>query len=161
MLNLLKRNPGKSSVAVAVAAALALIVPWEGFEPRAYKDIVGVWTYCYGETTNVDRSKSYTKAQCLALAESRVTKDYYQPLTLCIKGFTSLPVGVQAAGTSLAYNVGVGATCKSTFARLAERGHIKEACDALLKFNKAGGKVVKGLVNRRTAERKVCLEGNV
>lgn len=34
-----------------------------------------------------------------------------------------------------------------------------EACDAFLKFNRAGGREIRGLTNRRKAERAICLKG--
>ena len=43
--------------------------------------------------------------------------------------------------------------------RRAMAGDLPGACDALLMWNKAGGKVVKGLTKRREAERALCLDG--
>src|SRR5262249_45072132 len=64
-----------------------------------------------------------------------------------------------AAYIVFSYNVGSSGACRSTsFARL-NRGDHRGACDALMNWVYAQGKVVKGLVNRRTAERKLCLEG--
>jgi lysozyme len=50
---------------------------------------------------------------------------------------------------SLAYNVGTGAACGSTAARLARAGKFAESCLAMTRFNRAGGRVVKGLKLRR------------
>ncbi len=44
-------------------------------------------------------------------------------------------------------------------ARRLNAGDIRGACDALLAWNKAGGRVVQGLTNRRQDERRLCLEG--
>ena len=43
--------------------------------------------------------------------------------------------------------------------RKAKAGDLRGACEALMLWNKAGGKVVRGLTRRRTAERDLCLEG--
>jgi lysozyme len=62
-----------------------------------------------------------------------------------------------AAATSLAYNIGVGAYRRSTVARRFTERRWREACDAFLKWNKAGGRPVAGLTRRRQAERAICL----
>ncbi|MBA1345995.1 lysozyme [Rhizobium sp. WYCCWR 11146] len=152
----------KKAVAAAVAVALsigALIKPWEGLSLKSYPDIVGVWTACYGETLGIRPGMKFTKAECEDKLLTRVTNDYYRPLTQCIVDFDRKPVEWQAAAISVTYNIGVGAACKSSFARLARDGKIKESCQAMTAFNRAGGRVVQGLVNRRAAELKLCLRG--
>lgn len=150
----------KTAVGAGAGVALAitaLIKPWEGLELRAYPDIVGVWTVCYGETKGVRPGQTFTKAQCEDKLFTRVVQDYYAPLKECIPGFDEKPVGWQAAAISVTYNIGVGAACKSTAAALARQNKIVESCHAWTRFNRAGGRVVQGLVNRRAAELKVCL----
>ena len=158
-----KLSASRKAIGGATAAVLlsisALIKPWEGLELRSYPDIVGVWTACYGETKGIRPGMTFTKKECEDKLLVRVVNDYYRPLTQCISGFDQKPAGWQAASISVAYNVGVGAACSSTAARLAREGKIKESCHAWTRFNRAGGKVVKGLVNRRAAELKVCLQG--
>ena len=68
-----------------------------------------------------------------------------------------MPMRRQVAMVSFAYNVGVGAYCGSSVARLLNAGQTRAACDALLKWNKAGGVVFPGLTRRRQAERELCL----
>ncbi len=152
----------KKAVAAVAAVALSigsLIKPWEGLSLTSYPDIVGVWTACYGETLGIRKGMKFTRAECDEKLLTRVTNDYYVPLTQCIADFDRKPVEWQAAAISVTYNVGVGAACKSTFARLARSGQMKESCHAMTAFNKAGGRVVQGLVNRRNAELKLCLKG--
>ncbi len=45
-----------------LAAAMALIQPWEGLRTDPYNDIVGIPTVCYGETRV--QMRRYTKAEC-------------------------------------------------------------------------------------------------
>jgi lysozyme len=154
------KKAGAAGGAAAIALSIAaMIKPWDGLELRSYPDIVGVWTACYGETKGIKPGMTFTKAECEEKLLKRVSEDYYYPLTLCIPGFDQKPIGWQAASISVTYNIGVGAACKSTAARLAREGKIRESCQAWTRFNRAGGKVVKGLVNRREAELKVCLQG--
>ncbi len=160
-----KRNPAKGASVTGLAAAIALstsvlIKPWEGLELTAYPDVVGVWTVCYGETQGIKPGMKFTKQQCEEKLAKRVLEDYAMPLSKCSgHGFTVAPVKVQAALISWTYNVGVGAACKSTLIGKLKAGDLKGACNELPKWNKAGGRVVKGLNNRRHAELKVCLEG--
>lgn len=164
MFSWFKRNP-KTSAATGLVAAVALsasvlVKPWEGLETTAYKDVVGVWTVCYGETLGVRPGDKYTKAECEQKLAARLMVDYAAPLSKCAgPNFTTANVKVQAALISWTYNVGVGAACKSTLVRELKAGNMLAACRQLLSWNKAGGKVVKGLTNRRQAELKVCLEG--
>ncbi|MBJ9276498.1 lysozyme [Citrobacter amalonaticus] len=58
---------------------------------------------------------------------------------------------------SFAYNVGSRALSTSTLLKKLNAGDIKDAADEFLRWNKAGGKVMPGLTNRRTAERDVFL----
>jgi lysozyme len=41
---------GGATVAGILALAALLVKPWEGRELNPYRDIVGVWTVCYGYT---------------------------------------------------------------------------------------------------------------
>jgi len=55
--------------------------------------------------------------------------------------------------TSLVYNIGFGAFKRSTLLRLLNAGASKEeVAKQFLRWNKAGGKEIKGLTNRRQAE---------
>jgi len=62
------------------------------------------------------------------------------------------------AYVSLAYNIGYAGFCKSTIVkRLKQRPpDYTGACEAILLWNKAGGKVMPGLVKRREAEYQQC-----
>ena len=59
---------------------------------------------------------------------------------------------------SFTYNVGGGALCKSSVARKINAGDLRGGCDALLLYNRANGVPLRGLTNRRVAERELCLK---
>lgn len=63
--------------------------------------------------------------------------------------------GRQAAVISFAYNCGLRAYRNSTLRRAVNRQDWPEAQRQLMKWTRAGGKVVQGLVNRRRAEREL------
>lgn len=50
--------------AVALALAAPFVASWEGKRNAPYRDIVGVWTVCYGDARNVTPGKRQTDAQC-------------------------------------------------------------------------------------------------
>ena len=58
---------------------------------------------------------------------------------------------------SFAFNVGLGTLQRSTLRQKVLRGDIQGAADEFLKYNKAGGKILKGLVTRRNDERALFL----
>jgi lysozyme len=61
-----------------------------------------------------------------------------------------------AALVSFTYNVGGTAFCQSTLVRKLNSGDPK-ACDELLRWTKAKGIELPGLVKRREAERQLCI----
>jgi lysozyme len=141
------------SVAAVLLAAAALIAPWEGLRTDPYRDIVGVWTVCYGET-NVEMRR-YTPAECEAMLRESVAR-YAGAVAKCIN--RPLAVHQWAAVTSWAYNVGPAAACNSTLVRQVNAGEPPEVwCRQLLRWNKAGGRTVRGLTLRRQAEYRVCI----
>lgn len=157
--------------AAVTLATNSLIKPWEGLVLKSHWDkYAKIWDICYGETRingkPVKAGMSFTKAECDAILEKRVYNDYYLPLTKRVRGFTSFPLTLQATQISGAYNFGVGGMSGSTAARLATKGRYRAACEAQTAWNKAGGQVVRGLVNRREmgdaqrlGEAELCVSG--
>lgn len=144
--------------ATAMALAVAFVGQWEGLRLSAYRDIVGVPTVCYGETKGVQMGDSYTKAECDDMFVEEL-ESYAAQLAKVIPALPEMPPEMQVAFTSWAYNVGLGAAAKSTLARKANAGDWVGACEQLPRWNRAGGRAVRGLTLRRSAEREMCLEG--
>lgn len=144
-------------------AAIPFVGRLEGLRLEAYQDVVGVWTVCYGETKGVKPGDQYTRAQCEAMLAAEILEyraglhRYFAADTLGQR----LPVWRDVAFASLAYNAGVPAIGKSTATRRLNAGNVAGACEAMTWWNKAGGRVIRGLVNRRTEERALCLRGLV
>lgn len=152
-----KRAAGTAAgSSAAIALAVAFIGPWEGVELRAYRDIVGVPTICYGETRGVQMGDTATLPECQSMLAKGVA-EFAEGIRPCLPQV--LPDKTRAAFISAAYNVGIAGFCGSSMSRRAKAGDLRGACDALLMWNKAGGKVVRGLTRRREAERELCLAG--
>jgi lysozyme len=62
-----------------------------------------------------------------------------------------------AATVSLSYNIGNSAYARSTVAKRFSAGRWRDACNGFLAWSYAGGRQVNGLLNRRKAERLICL----
>lgn len=150
-----------------------LILPWEGMVLKSHWDpYAKIWDICAGITKidgkPVRPGMSFTRAECMEITRKQIYHDYYLPLTQKIKGFTSFPLGNQAAMISGAYNFGVGGMVGSTATKLALQGRWEAACEAQTAWNKAGGQVVNGLVKRREmgdeqrkGEAEICKSGQV
>ena len=135
-----------------------------------YLDMVGVATACDGITTlngkPMPRNHTFTEEECAALLEAELVK-HAKGVMSCTPGLAlshkphveTFREGPRFAAVSLAYNVGVGAYCRSTARKRFNAGNVMGGCTALTWWNKAGGRTVRGLVLRRNREATVCREG--
>ena len=136
------------------AAALVGIATHEGYRSEAYKDTVGVPTIGFGETAGVKMGDKTTPERALVqLLES--TEKHADAIRQCIH--VPLYQHEFDAYISLAYNIGTGAFCKSTLVKKLNQGDYTGACNEIRRWNKAGGKVLPGLVKRREAEYEMCM----
>jgi lysozyme len=141
----------------ALEILIQLLKRFEGCRLTAYRDIVGVWTIGWGETLGVKPGMVWTQDY----ADSRLRLRARAFLGATAKACPSLLTSPKrlAATASLAYNIGMGGFRASSVCRLAKHGEWQRAADSFLLWNKAGGKVVKGLTRRRAKEREVFLSG--
>ena len=147
-------------VGLAVAAALLVDIPAdEGRRRAAYRDLAGVLTICDGDTQNVAPGMVETEAGCDRRLEKRLA-EHAKPVLACVPGLRAAARENQLrASVRLAYNIGPAAFCRSTAARRFNAGEWRAGCDAFLMWNRAGGRVVRGLALRRQRERALCLSG--
>lgn len=157
------RAPRSTVAALALsAAALVGIALHEGYSDRAIIPIPGdVPTIGFGTTTRPDGSPvemgdRTTPPQALARALADVQK-FEGALRQCVR--VPLHQHEYDAYVSLAYNIGQGAFCSSTLVRLLNEGRYREACDQILRWNRAAGREVRGLTLRRQDEHRKCLGG--
>lgn len=143
----------------AIAAlAVAVIGGYEGLRTTAYRDVVGIPTVCFGETRGVHMGDRYTVDECKVMLGDALA-EFETGMRRCLTNPDAIPDKPYVAFLSLSYNIGTGAFCKSTVARRANAGDLRGACDAILAWNKAGGRVIDGLDRRRKEERALCLSG--
>lgn len=139
------------AVSAAMAAMLAVATPiyiqHEGVKTLPYKDIVGVWTVCAGDTRNVTPGKRLTPVECDT--RTKVILDEFGSMVQSVTpGIEDYPY--QWASYSIfAANVGEGAYKKSSVLTLYKKGQYRLSCRFLRNYKYAGGKPAIGLVNRR------------
>jgi lysozyme len=141
-----------------------LLKQFEGCKLTAYQDVAGVWTIGYGTTASagvgIEPHEGMTITQEQAEVLLHKTIDNFAP---AVASRITVPVSSNEFGACLclSYNIGLGAFAKSTVLREINAGNKGKAAEAFKMWNKAGGKVVKGLVNRRAAESALFLEADM
>lgn len=144
------------------SAGLVDIKKSEGFSSRPYLDTIAkppVWTIGYGETKGIGpNTKPITLAEAERRLISRFEADYAHALMPFV-GLSGFNQNMYDALGSFIWNCGTGAVGPNTTVgkRLRAR-RWRDAADALLAWNKTGGKVIEGLVNRRKRERALFLK---
>jgi len=141
-------------------STVELVKEFEGFRAETYKCSAGVLTIGYGTTAaagvgiNPKPGMKITKEEAEVYLHAGLEKFASQ-----IEDAITAPINENEFGAfvSLAYNVGPGAFKKSSALRHFNEGDKTKAANAMLMWNKAGGKVLKGLTRRREAERKLFL----
>ena len=147
-----------TALAAAEPYAMPMISKWEsGGRPRLepYRDIVGIWTVCDGETRV--EMRRYTLAECRAMTR----KAYYEfgPQVLACTPIIWDRPQMLAASIVVTYNIGIAGWCGSGMSRAFNAGLWTVGCDVFLRWKRAGGRIVDGLINRRRDERALCIKG--
>lgn len=132
----------------------AFITRWEGCHLKAYLCPAGVCTIGVGHTAAMGDPKpvlgmKITQDEAdaiLARDLSQIERDIIASVKvkLAQKQFDTL--------VSFVFNVGIGAFRKSTLLKKLNAGDYAAVPEELMKWTRAGGKVLQGLVNRRKAE---------
>lgn len=132
-----------------------LICSFEGLRLKAYDDGVGVWTIGYGTTvingTKVKKGDICTVEQ----AKSYMAQDLKQFESAVNQVKVPLNQNQYDALVSLAYNIGVSAFLNSTLLKKLNAKDYKGAAAQFDRWNRAGGKVMRGLTNRRASEKRL------
>jgi lysozyme len=141
----------------AAAAVTPLVIDHEGVVLKTYPDPIGIPTACIGETgPHIQYGQVYTHEQCMDMLRARLEKEW-AGVSACIKREITLKQAM--ALLSWTYNVGVTAACKSTLMRLLNAGEPAAVwCKELLRWTKAKGRELPGLVRRRRDEYEVCIQ---
>lgn len=149
-----------SKTAGIAGLTVALVSGFEGVRTVAYYDPPRIPTICYGETRGVKIGDTATLEQCKAMLNASLDR-FSETIDKCLP--PDLPEPIYVAFLSAAYNIGPVAFCGSSMAKRANARNYKDACEALLKWDKtkiAGVRVaLSGLTKRRQEERNLCVTG--
>ena len=142
--------------AAAAAGVMALTPVFEGTVNKTYRDLGGVLTYCTGATEDAQWGKTYTPIECRTQLDRDLAR-HAEGVMGCIH--VPMTDGQRVAYTDATFNIGVDAFCGSSMARKTNDGDARGGCNALILWNKVGGREVAGLTRRRLAEREICVRG--
>ncbi len=134
---------------------LQLIRKYEGYKSTPYRCPAGLYTVGYGHVigNGLQLPDEWNRTLSLGEINELLRTDLarfergvlrYCPVYLTQSQFDSL--------VSFSFNLGVGVLQRSTLRQKLNRGDYDGAAKVLLKYNKAGGVVLKGLTRRRQAE---------
>jgi lysozyme len=136
-----------------------LIKHFEGCKLKAYKCSAKVWTIGWGHTRGVKEGDTCTQEEAdqmlvedLEEFEIAVTNAVKPDVAYGSAGKSPLNQNQFDALVSWTYNLGPTNLHASTLLIRLNEGKFDEAPDEIRRWNRAGGKVVAGLVRRREAE---------
>lgn len=137
-------------------AGLEIIGNAESCIREPYYCPANILTVGIGSTGNLEQ-KIYSDEE---IAKRWV--DDIKTAELCVNRYADgvhLPQSVFDAVTSITFNVGCTKMRTSTMYKHLNTGDYKLACNEFPRWNKAGGKVLNGLMIRREKEMGLCLSG--
>ena len=146
---------------------LDLLEQWEGFKTTVYKDSAGLPTIGVGHLLTKSELSSgkitiggIPVSYANGLTDQQVTDllaQDVQPAAAAVNNNVKVPLIQNQfdALVSFTFNVGVGAFTASTLLKLLNQKQYDQVPTQLLRWTRAGGQVVQGLVNRRNNEIKL------
>jgi len=130
---------------------------WEGLRLKAYRPVKGdVWTIGYGTTKGVKKGDIISPKTADELFEKDL-EEFEQDVVSHVK----IPLNQNQfdALVSLVYNIGITSFLKSKAFRSLNSGDLelfsRQAFDPQIGFVRSGGRILKGLQNRRAKEREL------
>ena len=126
-----------------------LIKAFEGCKLKTYRCSGNVLTIGYGHTKGVEEDQEITQKE----ADALLLEDIHMVETHC-KRLINIPLEQHQwdAIVSWCFNLGCGNLRASTMLQVINSGQIDKVSEQIVRWNKAGGKVVAGLTRRRKAE---------
>ena len=128
---------------------LALIKKFEGCELEAYQCAAGIWTIAYGRIKEVKEGHTCTQKQAEAWLDEEL-HEYQSYIDDMVE--VDLEQCQFDALVSWVYNLGPSNLKSSTLLKVLNNSEYDEVPEQIKRWNKAGGKVLEGLVRRREAE---------
>ena len=139
-----------------------LIKRFEGIRYKPYRCPAGLWTVGVGHLIGDGKQlpDSYNKTFTEREVDELLRKDlarFERGVTMLFPVSYRFTQGAYDALVSFSFNLGLGALQRSTVRSALLRGDKTMAGESLLKYCRAGGKILKGLQLRRQAEHKLLM----
>jgi lysozyme len=133
---------------------LALVREFEGCELKAYRDAVGIWTIGYGHTAAAGPPVPKAGMTISATEAEEILKRDLGKYEKTVLDAVRVPLSQEQfdALVSFTFNVGPGNFRSSTLLKRLNSGNYVDVPNQLKRWNKAGGRVLRGLTRRREAE---------
>jgi lysozyme len=134
---------------------IPIIRKFEGLKLRAYLCPSSVWTIGYGNTFYENGSKVQEGDKITLDRADRLLFFVVAKFENEVKKIVKSAINENQLGalTSFAFNVGAGNLAKSTLLKKVNANPLDASIrDEFMRWTKAGGKVLNGLVTRRKAE---------
>jgi lysozyme len=160
LVSTLAHELGKRNVKVS-SAGIQLIKHHEGVRNRPYRCPAGLWTVGVGHLIGDGKqlpdswNKTFTSAEIDGLLKYDLNR--FELGVSKMLPNVHLRQHEFSALVSWCFNLGMGAFQRSTLRQALLRGDKEAAMESLVKYCRAGGKILKGLQNRRLDERKLFL----
>lgn len=137
---------------------IALVKHFESLRLTAYRDEVGVWTIGWGHTGLQHKDGTVYEGRTISVekAEELLRYDMHQ-FESRVSTFVKVSITDDQFSALVSFDFNTGGLPKSTTLRKLNAGDDDGAADALLMWNKADGKELKGLTRRRMSERNLFL----
>jgi len=136
------------------AEGLSLIKKFEGCELKAYRCAANVLTIGYGTIKNVTEGMEITQEEAETLLQEEMHE--YEGY---INDMVKVPLKQHQfdAMVSWVFNLGSGNLSSSSLLKKLNNSEYDEVPAQIRRWNKAGGKVLDGLIRRREAEAKMFM----
>jgi GH24 family phage-related lysozyme (muramidase) len=135
-----------------------LIKHFESLFLKAYQDPVGVWTIGWGHTGLKHKDGTVHKGRTITESEAEeLLKHDLRSFADRVTKLVKVKVTDDQFGALVSFDFNTGSLHKSTLLKKLNAGDYDGAADEFLKWNKAGGQVLRGLTRRRKSERNLFL----
>ncbi|MEN3931418.1 lysozyme [Microvirga sp. W0021] len=138
---------------------LKLIKQWEGLRTTAYKDVVGILTIGYGHTSSAGAPVVSSGMKITETEAEEILKRDLEKFEKRVTELVKVPLTDNQFAVLVSFDFNTGALHKSTLLKKLNAGDYASVPAELMKWINAGGKKVKGLVNRRAAECGLWVKG--
>ena len=136
------------------------IAHFEGFRSEIYRDAAGYPTIGYGHLLKEGEERKFRKGITRSEGKELLRNDAADA-ERAVNSYVKVPLNQSQfdALVSFTFNLGAGNLKNSTLLKKLNNNDYRGAADELLRWVRAGGRVLAGLQRRRAAERKMFLGG--